>query len=198
MAGFFRKAMDYLGLDDDGGYQDYDPYEDQPSTPPRGQTQQRGQAAAPEPEPGLVYPRTYAPSSVTVVNAVDAGPGGGAGVGTAVGSVSPVMATQRAASPTVRTVTPVQSNKVHMIAPTVFSDAQEIGEKFRSGQPVLMNVREAERELIKRLVDFSSGLVYGLNGDIKKVADKVFLLTPSGVDLSPDEERRLREKGLLT
>lgn len=187
--------MDYLGLDDDGGYQDYDPYEDQPSAPARGQGPQRGQAAAPEPEPGLVYPRNYAPSSVTVVNAPDLGTGVG---GTAVSSVSAVAATQRASSPTVRTVSPVQSNKVHSITPTVFSDAQEIGERFRSGQPVIMNVRDAERELIKRLVDFSSGLVYGLNGDIKKVADKVFLLTPSGVDLSPDEERRLRDKGLFT
>jgi cell division inhibitor SepF len=185
MAGFLRKAMDYLGLDDDGGYQDYDPYEDQPAAPVR----RPAAAAAPDSEPALVYPKSgYSPSSVTVTAAGDNG----------VMSVMPVGAAPRAVSPTVRTVTPVQSNKVHMSAPTSFADAQEIGERFRSGQLVLMNVRETERDLIKRLVDFSSGLIYGLNGDIKKVADRVFLLTPSGVDLSPDEEKRLRDKGLFT
>jgi cell division inhibitor SepF len=184
MAGFFKKAMDYLGLDDDGGYQDYDPYEDQAPAPVR---RPAGQAA--ESEPSLVYPKSgYSPSSVTVTAAPEHG----------VTGVSPVMTQPRAPSPTVRTVTPVQSNKVHMMNPTSFGDAQDIGEKFRSGQPVLINCRETEKDLMRRLIDFSSGLIYGLNGDIKKVADKVFLLTPSGIDLAPDEERRLRDKGLFT
>lgn len=184
MAGFFKKAMDYLGLDDDAGYQDYDPYEDQPAAAPRRQQPAETEA------PGLVYPRNgYTPSSVTVTASSPTTEHGVVGV-------TPMA--QRAASPTVRTVAAVQTTKVHIATPLVFSDAQEIGEKFRSGQPVLMNVRQAERELIKRLVDFSSGLVFGLNGDIKKVADKVFLLMPINVDLAPEEEHRLRDKGLFT
>ncbi len=184
MAGFFRKAMDYLGLDDDGGYQDYDPYEDQPAAPTRRP------AANSEPDPGMVYPKTgYTPSSVVVTSAADQGLGS---------SVHGVTAQPRAMSPSVRTVTPVMSNKVYITTPVTFADAQDIGERFRSGQLVLMNVRQTERDVIKRLVDFSSGLIFGLNGDIKKVADRVFLLTPNNVELSSDEERRLREKGLFT
>ena len=182
MAGFFRKAMDYLGLDGDGDYEDYDPYEDQPAAP------MRRPVANTEPEPSMVYPKTgYTPSSVVVTSAADSG-----------SSVHGVTAQPRMTSPSVRTVTPVMSNKVYITTPVTFADAQDIGERFRSGQLVLMNVRQTERDVIKRLVDFSSGLIFGLNGDIKKVSDRVFLLTPNSVELSPDEERRLRDKGLFT
>jgi len=181
MAGFFRKAMDYLGLSDDDGYGEYDPYEDQPAPSPR----RAAPVQAAEPEPVLVHPRSN-------VHAVPSAPDQGTGV---LGiSVQP----RPSSSGSVRTVTPTRSTKVHVVSPTGFGDAQDIGERFRSAQPVIINLQGVDRDLAKRLVDFASGLAFGLNGDMKKVAEKVFMLTPTNVEVSADEKRKLVERGLYT
>ena len=181
MAGFFRKAMDYLGLSDDDGYGDYDPYEDQ-ATPAR----RPAQAPVAAPDPVLVHPRVSS-SVIAVPSAPVEGPGGG---------VVGLTVQARPQSGSVRTVTPAQAQRVHVVAPSVFSDAQDIGEHFRSAQPVVINLQGVERELAHRIVDFSSGLAFALNGDMKKVAEKVFMLTPTNVEVSTEEKRRLSERGL--
>ena len=82
--------------------------------------------------------------------------------------------------------------------PAAFNDAQEIGDKFREGYSVLINLQAADAELSRRLVDFASGLAYGLGGSMKPVAEKVFLLTPAGVQVSAEERRRfLEERGFF-
>ncbi|MCL4499588.1 MAG: cell division protein SepF [Chloroflexi bacterium] len=87
--------------------------------------------------------------------------------------------------------------KVHIVEPASFNDCQEIGDKFKANFPVIINLQISDADLSKRLIDFSSGLTYALDGGIEKVADKVFLLTPSNVEVSAEEKRRLREKGFF-
>ena len=88
--------------------------------------------------------------------------------------------------------------RFHLVQPTSFNDAQEIGDKFREGYSVLMTLTGVEAALTRRLVDFASGLAYGLGGSMQPVADKVFLITPSGVQVSAEERRRfLEERGFF-
>jgi cell division inhibitor SepF len=94
------------------------------------------------------------------------------------------------AMPSTGTGTP----RVHLVTPTAFNDAQEVGDKFRDGFSVLMNLQAANPELSRRLVDFASGLAYGLSGSMQPVADKVFLISPQGVEVSAEERRRLVEE----
>lgn len=88
------------------------------------------------------------------------------------------------------------SAKPHVVSPTGFNDVQEVADKFRRNQPVIVNMQGIDRDLSRRLIDFSSGLCYGLEGDMERVADQVFLLTPHGAEVSDDERRRIREGGL--
>jgi cell division inhibitor SepF len=88
--------------------------------------------------------------------------------------------------------------RVHLVQPSSFDDAQEIGDKFRDGFSVLMNLQAADGELGRRLVDFASGLAYGLHGSIQPAAERVFLITPRGVQVSAEERRRvLEERGFF-
>ncbi len=94
----------------------------------------------------------------------------------------------------VRPITPVHGAKVHVVAPSRFADAQEIGDRFKNGQPVIVNLQANDRELSRRMIDFCSGVTYALSGSMDKVADQVFLLTPSNVEVSAEERRRLHER----
>ncbi len=91
----------------------------------------------------------------------------------------------------------VTSGRVHVTEPSTFNDVEEIGERFRNGIPVIMNLAGADEAVAKRLLDFASGLIYGLDGRIERVGDRVFLLTPLGVDVSTEERRRLSERGFF-
>ena len=84
--------------------------------------------------------------------------------------------------------------RFHLVHPSSFNDAQEVGDKFREGFSVIMNLQAADRELGRRLVDFASGLAYGLGGSMQPVAENVFLVTPAGVQVSAEERRRLLEE----
>lgn len=86
------------------------------------------------------------------------------------------------------------SAKLHLVQPTAFNDAQEIGDKFREGISVIMNLVGADPKLARRLVDFASGLAYGLRGSMQAVTDSVYLLTPAGVQVSAEERRRFLEE----
>jgi cell division inhibitor SepF len=90
------------------------------------------------------------------------------------------------------------TTRVHLVQPTSFNDAQEIGDKFRDGFSVLMNLQSADQELGRRLVDFASGLAYGLHGSMQPAADRVFLITPRDVKVSAEDRRRfLEERGFF-
>jgi len=89
------------------------------------------------------------------------------------------------------------SVRVHLVVPRSFNDAQSIADKFKDAVPVILNLQGADSELSKRLIDFSSGLTYALNGGMQRVADKVFLLTPRNVEVSAEERARLIERGFF-
>ena len=106
----------------------------------------------------------------------------------------------RLEEPTEAVIHPIPSaatGKVHLIEPSGFNDAEEIGEKFKADIPVIVNLRAMESDTAKRLIDFAAGLTFGLDGRIQRVADKVFLLTPRNVEVSAEERRRLQERGFF-
>ena len=82
------------------------------------------------------------------------------------------------------------SVRVHLVVPRSFNDAQQIADKFKQMIPVIVNLQGTDQELSKRLIDFTSGLTYALNGGMQRVADKVFLLTPRNVEVSAEERAR--------
>jgi cell division inhibitor SepF len=95
-------------------------------------------------------------------------------------------------------VRPVPANaKPHVVTPGRFDSAQEIADRFKSTQPVIVNLQHADRELARRIIDFSSGLCYGLGGHMEKVANQVYLLSPPNVEVSAEERRRALERGLV-
>ena len=83
------------------------------------------------------------------------------------------------------------------MTPYSFNDAQEVADKFKQAVPVILNLQTTEAELAKRLIDFTSGLTYALEGGMQKIADKTFLLTPRNVEVSAEEKARLIEKGFF-
>ena len=85
--------------------------------------------------------------------------------------------------------------KVHLVVPRSFNDAQQIADRFKAQIPVIINLQGADTDLSKRLIDFSSGLTYALDGSMQRVADKVFLLTPRNVELSAEERAKALERG---
>jgi len=86
--------------------------------------------------------------------------------------------------------------KPNVVSPRSFNDAQHIADRFRADQIVIVNLQGADRDLARRLIDFCSGLCYGLAGQMEKVAHQVYLLTPRDAQLSEEERRRLQEQGL--
>jgi cell division inhibitor SepF len=87
--------------------------------------------------------------------------------------------------------------RVHLVIPKSFNDAQQVADKFKDEVPVILNLQGTETELSKRLIDFASGLTYALDGGMQRIADKVFMLTPRNVEISAEERARLIEKGFF-
>jgi cell division inhibitor SepF len=87
--------------------------------------------------------------------------------------------------------------RVHLVIPKSFNDAQQVADKFKDEVPVILNLQGIDGELSKRLIDFASGLTYALDGGMQRIADKVFMLTPRNVEISAEERARLIEKGFF-
>ena len=92
---------------------------------------------------------------------------------------------------------PMSHTTVHYTVPMTFNEVEEVGDRFRNGIPVIMNLASANENVAKRVLDFASGLIYGLDGRIERVGDRVFLLTPPGVEFSTEERRKLSERGFF-
>ncbi len=85
--------------------------------------------------------------------------------------------------------------KPRLHIPSSFDDASRIADDFRAGAPVVMNLSKVEKPIARRLVDFASGVCYALTGGMERVAPNVYLLTPVGIDVSPEDRRRMQERG---
>ena len=86
-------------------------------------------------------------------------------------------------------------SKITTLRPKDYSEARTIGERFRDGTPVIMDLVSMDNADAKRLVDFAAGLAFALRGSFDKVATKVFLLSPADVDVTAEERRRIAEAG---
>jgi cell division inhibitor SepF len=175
----FRTAMVWLGLVDDDEYdgeddQYYidDEYDDATDVAPVGQS---ARAAAPRP--------AVAESPVTVFRGRHA----------RAEADAPITTVPR---PSAVKAIPMPTARVHVMDPRGFNDAQEVGDRLKNGQPVILNLQGVDRDLQRRLIDFASGLAYALSGTMSKAADQVFLLTPSNAEITDEEKERLQARGL--
>lgn len=188
MASMWRRAMLYLGLGPDDEYDDYDVLDEPAARPVRqaGPSQSR-YPAGPGPHEVEREPEMRASGSVRTIGAqsmVRPQPSGDGGDPAA-----------RPRTAVVRPLQPVASAKPHVVAPTSFNHAQEVADKLKINQPVIVNLQNVDRDLSRRIIDFASGLCYGIGGQMERVANQVFLLTPSNVEVSAEERRRLQEHG---
>ena len=82
-------------------------------------------------------------------------------------------------------------SRITTLHPRTYNEARTIGENFRDGVPVIMNLGEMEDVDAKRLVDFSAGLIFGLHGSIERITSKVFLLSPQNVNVTAEDKERI-------
>jgi len=87
--------------------------------------------------------------------------------------------------------------QITTLHPTSYSEARSIGEQFRDGHPVIMNLTEMDEPDAKRLVDFAAGLAFALRGSMERVTNRVFLLTPPNIRVSDEEKARIAETGFF-
>ncbi|HEY0238113.1 MAG TPA: cell division protein SepF [Friedmanniella sp.] len=101
---------------------------------------------------------------------------------------APAAAPEPAPAPRARTADLSRITTVH---PRTYNEARTIGEHFRDGVPVIMNLSQMEDVDAKRLVDFAAGLIFGLHGTIERVTSKVFLLSPQNVTVATEDKERI-------
>ena len=175
----WKRTMDYLGLGPDDAYDDYDDY-DEPEPAPRP----RRASHEPESRQGRGYPDNEPEGVVRTVPSRPTFP-------TRDFDPSQARRQQQAAdesgvqprprgggsSVSARSTT-VATSEPTTVRPRRFDQAQEVADRFKEGQPVIMNIEGTEREVARRLIDFASGLCYALDGSMEKVATGVYLLKP--------------------
>lgn len=88
-------------------------------------------------------------------------------------------------------------SRITTLHPRTYNEARTIGEHFREGIPVIMNLSEMDDSDAKRLVDFSAGLVFAVRGTIERVTNKVFLLSPPNVSVAAEDKQRIAEGGFF-
>ena len=180
MAGAMRKMAVYLGLVEDDNdraeYVEEDEWEyDEPTPARRTRTTERSEprsVTVMDPnQPRRMY--RDEPSNVSPIP--------GPGVRTVATAPAP----------------PIDMNRITTIHPHTYNDARRIGEEFREGVPVIMNLTEMEDGDAKRIVDFAAGLVFGLHGSIERVTNKVFLLSPANVEVGAEARAQLAQTGFF-
>jgi cell division inhibitor SepF len=82
-------------------------------------------------------------------------------------------------------------SRIMTVHPRTYNEARLVGEQFREGVPVIMNLSDMEDVDAKRLVDFAAGLIFGLRGSIERVTSKVFLLSPHDVTVAAEDKERI-------
>jgi len=110
-------------------------------------------------------------------------------------SARPAAATSAPAA--ARSSSTGSASRITTLHPRTYNDARSIGEQFRDGTPVIMNLTEMDDGDAKRIVDFAAGLVFGLRGTIERVTQKVFLLSPANVVVTAEERERITQGGFF-
>jgi cell division inhibitor SepF len=178
----WKRTMDYLGLGPDDAYDDYDVH-DEPEPDPRKtraprDADQRGRESEPDPAVRTVAGRPSFPSrDFEASSPRRAGNGRNDDSGVQVRPPQPPPQHEPEPHPALRSV-PGGSMEPHTVRPRRFVQAQEVADKFKDGQPVIMNIEGTDRSVARRLIDFASGICYALDGSMEKVATGVYLLKP--------------------
>ena len=171
MAGAMHKMAVYLGLvEDDPRYDDgYDSYEEYDEY---GEPPEQDEA---EPE------RERAPVRASRVEF----------------AAEPPPSASRAATAAPVTTHATDLARITTLHPRTYNEARTIGEHFRDGTPVIMNLTEMVNSDAKRLVNFAAGLIFGLHGSIDRVTNRVFLLCPANVEVTAEDKARIAERGFF-
>ncbi|MBQ1083870.1 cell division protein SepF [Nocardiopsis sp. B62] len=172
MAGAMRKMAVYLGLVEDDRYDhryadEYDEFDDFDE----GVEEQRDRDAAT--------------------------PRGEETRGEAVTDTGDYLGTGERRGGTTTTASTADLARITTLHPRTYNEARTIGEHFREGTPVIMNLTEMVDSDAKRLVDFAAGLIFGLHGSIERVTNKVFLLSPANVEVTAEDKARIAERGFF-
>ncbi|GAA1230812.1 cell division protein SepF [Prauserella halophila] len=176
-------------------YDSYDAYDrgrsdyreaDYDEPPRRGRSRYHVMDEFEEPEPARSRRSAPEPSPVHGSLAVDRQP-------------EPVTRLRPAPEPPARTPAANRDplSRIRTLHPTSYTEAREIGEAYRDGTPVIINLTEMDNADAKRVVDFAAGLAFALRGSMDRVTNKVFLLSPPDADVSAEDRRRIAEGGLF-
>jgi len=177
-----------MGLVEDGRYSDpkdelseeysVDEYvEPEPEPKPVAKLQRRPHAVRPEAAPPAPAP---APAPAPVPSPPPA---------------APVAASVPTPTSEPRQVTDL--SRIIYVRPRSYNEARSIGENYRDGIPVIMNLSDMERGEDKRLVDFAAGLIFGLRGNIERISSQVFLLCPHNLVVGPEDKQKLATGGFF-
>lgn len=107
------------------------------------------------------------------------------------------LAERRRPTPVPSAPAHVELSRIVTVSPTTYNEARTVGETYRDAIPVIMNLTEMDDSDAKRLVDFAAGLVFATRGDIERVTNKVFLLSPPNVTIAAEDKARLAEGGFF-
>ncbi|MBT8226730.1 MAG: cell division protein SepF [Dactylosporangium sp.] len=194
--GALRRAGVWLGLvedEDDRGYDergyrgygdDYAEDDDVEETPvpPRARTADRSETPRP-----TVRPITRSGTSTTFSYPTRDN----------LALATQVQVRERSSPPAEEEAADDRRYQITTLHPTTYNEARTIGEHFRDGVPVIMNLTEMDEADAKRLVDFAAGLVFGLRGNFERVTNRVFLLSPANVQVTAEDKAKIAEGGFF-
>lgn len=175
MSGAMRKIGEYLGLLEDTGA--YDEYDAEPAAQEQSSRRDR-------PDRSDRLERSDRPD-----RAADTGAARPAPVAD--------LAERRVAQRPGPTGVVADVSKISTLHPRTYNEARLVGEQYREGTPVIMNLTEMDDADAKRLVDFAAGLIFATRGSIERVTAKVFLLSPPNVSVAAEDKERLLEGGFF-
>ncbi|MCW2842058.1 MAG: cell division protein SepF [Aeromicrobium sp.] len=115
----------------------------------------------------------------------------------AVASIDERRRPERVERPERRASTASDLARIETVTPRTYNDARTVGEHYRSGVPVIMNLSEIDDDDAKRLVDFAAGLVFAVHGSINRVTAKVFLLSPENISVTDEDKQRIAAGGFF-
>ncbi|GGO50673.1 MULTISPECIES: cell division protein SepF [Streptomyces] len=212
MAGAMRKMAVYLGLVEDDGYdgRGFDPDDDFEPEPEPERDRRRHEPPHQSHQSHLSDRDLDRDESVRVVQppaprepapraASLAAESGRPARIAPVASITPERQSLEKNAPVImpKVVSEREPYRITTLHPRTYNEARTIGEHFREGTPVIMNLTEMDDTDAKRLVDFAAGLVFGLHGSIERVTQKVFLLSPANVDVTAEDKARIAEGGFF-
>lgn len=178
MAGGMRKMAVYLGLVEDDSYEEFDDFEEvRRDVRSRGSRSDRAGYAEERVESRSVRPIDE-PRAVRTFRS----------------DATPDVRPSKAPFADRR---PVDISRIEAVHPRSYNDARRIGEDYREGVPVIMNLSELDDNDAKRIIDFAAGLVFGLRGSIERITNKVFLLSPVNVDVGDMARAQVAEDGFF-